>query len=703
LTIPFAVFPSQVCRRRSISFALYKLAMMGFVLDLTLDLDTVVLAVWLCSMVLVVSLTSLARRRRERLSPLRFSMSTHGSSVAFTAVALVINTAVFWSWAWALQGGGVSLMALLLVDCFLEGLSLVHTLARTGIEAYDSRIRASQEAAAAAAVLTGGAEVPAPVTGWDRKVTSTMLADFVAEAGGLLVTLLHYLHVWWIAGLNFTLLDVLLFLNCRAVFIQLRDRYAAHLEYYRRADRLRAALGAMHNPTEREVRASDEVCGIMQVPLRDEGVEEGSPALDAPRIDVVRTPCGHSFLRAQLRRWLEMPESRGQCPVCRRTLLEAGQQGPPVPGAAPAQQHDAGAPAGPGAAAGGQPGLAHDAARVAAAAGPAGNPPAGLAADRGGLPRLAVPPPGAAIGAGSPFYWQGNVGGMGMGFGFGAGGLAAGFGNDFMAMAQQGGAAGFPFGGMGLGGAAGGPAGGAAAAGAAAGGLPREVVRQRVIQVLEVASTVSPAAVERAVAAGGLPPVILEQIFSHPEAWPLAGPGEIDAYIRPPEPDAGALRPDAGAARDGGADGVAAASASASAGPATPKDPGPQPKFEPGAAGAGPAISLMRRRSAWLVDDARFRMAAGKIRTCSSPAGCAAGDAARPSVPEAAAARSPPVEQGERTAARYAEAPSDAAVEVGQAREVGLPAATDELVPPARMTMEEVRRRRLAAYMRGND
>ena len=64
---------SQVCRRRALSFFFYKLAMTGFVLDLALDLDTLTMSPWLASLVLVVALTAVARRRRERLSPQRFS------------------------------------------------------------------------------------------------------------------------------------------------------------------------------------------------------------------------------------------------------------------------------------------------------------------------------------------------------------------------------------------------------------------------------------------------------------------------------------------------------------------------------------------------------------------------------------------------------------------------------------------------------
>ena len=57
---------SQVCRRRALSFFFYKLAMTGFVLDLALDLDTLTMSPWLASLVLVVALTAVARRRRER-------------------------------------------------------------------------------------------------------------------------------------------------------------------------------------------------------------------------------------------------------------------------------------------------------------------------------------------------------------------------------------------------------------------------------------------------------------------------------------------------------------------------------------------------------------------------------------------------------------------------------------------------------------
>ncbi|KAA0156331.1 hypothetical protein FNF29_01124 [Cafeteria roenbergensis] len=253
---------AAVCRRRALSFFFYKLAMTGFVLDLALDLDTLTMSPWLASLVLVVALTAVARRRRERLSPQRFSWATHGASVIFTLVAMAVNTAVLLFWASMLLEGGISLALLLLVDCFLEGLSLAHALARTAIEAYDAWV--SPPPAASAGDDGEGSDAAAS-QGWQGKVTATLLVDFIADAGGLVLTLVHYLHVWWTAGFNFSLLDVLLFLNCRAVVIQLRDRYAEHLEFYRRSDSLRAALAAMHVPTEREIREEDAVCGIMQV------------------------------------------------------------------------------------------------------------------------------------------------------------------------------------------------------------------------------------------------------------------------------------------------------------------------------------------------------------------------------------------------------------------------------------------------------
>jgi autocrine motility factor receptor len=78
----------------------------------------------------------------------------------------------------------------------------------------------------------------------------------------LVMALGHYLHIWWLHGMAFHLVDAVLFLNIRALLSSILKRIKGYIK-------LRVALGALHaallDATSEELRDYDDECAICRV------------------------------------------------------------------------------------------------------------------------------------------------------------------------------------------------------------------------------------------------------------------------------------------------------------------------------------------------------------------------------------------------------------------------------------------------------
>ncbi|KAF7824853.1 E3 ubiquitin protein ligase RIN2 [Senna tora] len=128
---------------------------------------------------------------------------------------------------------------------------------------------------------------------------------FLLDMGTSLMSLGHYLHIWWLHGMAFHLVDAVLFLNIRALLSAIVSRIKSFI-------RLRKALGALHaalpDATSEELQAYDDECAICREPMAK----------------AKKLKCKHLFHLACLRSWLDQGLTEiYTCPTCRKPLFVA--------------------------------------------------------------------------------------------------------------------------------------------------------------------------------------------------------------------------------------------------------------------------------------------------------------------------------------------------------------------------------------------
>ncbi|KAF9349082.1 hypothetical protein BGX26_012578 [Mortierella sp. AD094] len=100
--------------------------------------------------------------------------------------------------------------------------------------------------------------------------------EFVTDTMILVTTLGHYLHIMYLHGISFTLIDAVLFLNMRSVFNNLRKKLASHQAYRQALSNMQALYPSA---TEKELADYSDDCAI----CRD--------SMTSAKI----LPCGHIF------------------------------------------------------------------------------------------------------------------------------------------------------------------------------------------------------------------------------------------------------------------------------------------------------------------------------------------------------------------------------------------------------------------------
>ncbi|KAJ9164057.1 hypothetical protein P3X46_023674 [Hevea brasiliensis] len=126
---------------------------------------------------------------------------------------------------------------------------------------------------------------------------------FSLDMATLLMALGHYVHIWWLHGVAFHLVDAVLFLNIRALISAIIKRVRGYAK-------LRIALGTLHaalpDATSEELRAYDDECAICREPMAK----------------AKKLHCSHLFHLACLRSWLDQGlNEMYSCPTCRKPLF----------------------------------------------------------------------------------------------------------------------------------------------------------------------------------------------------------------------------------------------------------------------------------------------------------------------------------------------------------------------------------------------
>lgn len=126
---------------------------------------------------------------------------------------------------------------------------------------------------------------------------------FFLDMMTLLMALGHYVHIWWLHGMAFHLVDAVLFLNIRALLSAIVKRIKGYIK-------LRIALGTLHgalpDATPEEIQSFDDECAICREPMAK----------------AKKLSCNHLFHLSCLRSWLDQGLSDNySCPTCRKPLF----------------------------------------------------------------------------------------------------------------------------------------------------------------------------------------------------------------------------------------------------------------------------------------------------------------------------------------------------------------------------------------------
>ncbi|KAH9647680.1 E3 ubiquitin protein ligase RIN2 [Citrus sinensis] len=130
---------------------------------------------------------------------------------------------------------------------------------------------------------------------------------FFLDMATLLMALGHYIHIWWLRGMAFHLVDAILFLNIRVNICALLSAIIKRIKGF---IKLRIALGHLHaalpDATSEELRAYDDECAICREPMAK----------------AKKLLCNHLFHLACLRSWLDQGlNEMYSCPTCRKPLF----------------------------------------------------------------------------------------------------------------------------------------------------------------------------------------------------------------------------------------------------------------------------------------------------------------------------------------------------------------------------------------------
>ena len=145
---------------------------------------------------------------------------------------------------------------------------------------------------------------------FQKKSTWIYYCELVTEVSAYAVTFGHYLHIWALCGISFTLVDAVLLLNLRAVFLSLTKCLEAHQRFRNAIMFLEHTYEEATGEERRALCDAGEVCCIC---LRD---------FDAQATKLL---CGHYLHKACLRQWFERIDfgqfAEHTCPICREPLI----------------------------------------------------------------------------------------------------------------------------------------------------------------------------------------------------------------------------------------------------------------------------------------------------------------------------------------------------------------------------------------------
>eukprot|EP00126_Sphaerothecum_destruens_P006201 Sdes_comp19260_c0_seq1m10244 len=271
------VIESQHLYDRLLNFALFKLVFIVFILEPSLQ----ELFVWTAWFSIIGFLRIFSMLSRDRFEYLTFSPNTP-SRVHIRLLGLIVLI-LFSDLLWFLfcvsvfSSAGISVVLLLTFECLTLFLDTLQTLVKYAIHLKD--------------ISVDGV--------WENRSMYSYYTEFFTDFLIHIATLGHYLHIFKLHGVQFTMIDCVLMLNMRSTFISLRKKIEKFRNYRLATNNLQSKYP---NATPEELNLYNDDCAICREKMSNAKI----------------LPCKHLFHASCLRSWLEQ---HGTCPTCRRSLI----------------------------------------------------------------------------------------------------------------------------------------------------------------------------------------------------------------------------------------------------------------------------------------------------------------------------------------------------------------------------------------------
>lgn len=300
---PLTLEDRRALKERLLSFSMFKMLLVAAVLDSIYETPWLLWAAWFAVIGLLNFLSYLGRKRLEAaMGNPALLAAAQNRYVALLTFVLCLDVLAAAAITTLVLGADAHLLVLLLSDCVIIALHAAHTLLRHW------------------AVMREVAAGFAP----DGRSDTVAYVDLVSDAASLAVTLLHYLHVWYLSGLSFSIIDFVLVMNVQAVVSSLRQCWR-QWQTYRQLDRAIDSEFPNATPAQLAAAPDDTAAGLASSEAGDgtSGLQAGTskecPICFEPMATAKVLPiCGHVFHRGCLKRWLL--GSHNTCPLCRQGL-----------------------------------------------------------------------------------------------------------------------------------------------------------------------------------------------------------------------------------------------------------------------------------------------------------------------------------------------------------------------------------------------
>jgi len=273
---------------RLLKYVLFKIVFIGAILEIPHLRELLIWVSWFSILGFLRIFSHLAKDRFGYLVTYMPNAVWSVHARVLTLLFIILGADILWFSLClsVFHSAGLSVLLLMTFECLTLFLNTIQTVAKYVIHLMD---RYWQEGV------------------WEHRTTYIYYIEFTLDTGILLLTLAHYLHIYYLHGVSLTLIDAVLFLHMRLAFLSLAQKLSNHFNYLQMSqdmDKRYPTVG------EDELRHLNDNCAICLMSLSS---------------NAKKLPCGHIFHGACLRSWLERRDS---CPICRISILEKTERLP---------------------------------------------------------------------------------------------------------------------------------------------------------------------------------------------------------------------------------------------------------------------------------------------------------------------------------------------------------------------------------------